>query len=258
MRIIGNLMWFDESPEDLERAIASQARLGLLDTVVAVDGRYALYGRGGPNVSTADQYAAISETCSAHGLDFCLVQRTRPWSGEIDKRGRQLRLALGLAQIGTDWLCNLDADTETVSAPPAAAVRKALVMTDMHVAEITHKHIDADGEKTKTLRHFFRAWPGMAPYGRHSYYVARIEGEWRWLWDPVYQAVPALALHEIVMSHTHARRDPERQQRSYDYYSDRDQAGPELEPPEPIETALDGYPVRVDREEIVARQAGEL
>jgi len=26
----------------------------------------------------------------------------------------------------------------------------------------------------------------------------------------------------------------------------------------PIETALDGYPVRVDREEIVAREAGQL
>ena len=259
MRIFGNLMWFDENPDDLARAISSQAALGLLDTVIAVDGRYALYGRGGPNVSSKDQYDAIAETCSEHAVDFCIMQRVRPWAGEIDKRGRQFRLALALADVGTDWICNLDADMETVAAPPPNAVRDVLTDTELHVAEVTHVDVGSNGEtESKHLRHFFRAWPGMTPYGRHSYYVAQIDGEWKWLWDPVYQAVPALQLHDIVVSHTHTLRDSERQKRSYDYYTDRDQAGPELEPPMPIETALDGYPVRVDREEIVAREAGEL
>lgn len=253
MRIVGLLSWFDEDPAFLKRAIASHADAGLLDAVVAVDGRYALYGRGGPATSTPDEYATIAHACHERGLDLALVSRETPWDGEVHKRRALFQHGLAMAEVGRDWFWVIDGDNELIEHPEADEVRARLASTPLHACELI---LSEPGKKwqdvRRPMRQLFRALPGFSPYGRHWHYVAQVDGEWAYLWGPKERAlVPALELHEIVVRHHHMDREQERRNRAYSYYAERDSRQVEQSPGW-IVAGEDGYPVRADAEQEVA------
>lgn len=248
MRMIGLLSWFDEEPAFLERAIASHADAGLLDAVVAVDGRYALYGRSGPTTSTADEYAAIAQACRERGLDLALVSRETPWEGELHKRRALFQHGLAMAEVGRDWFWVIDGDNELLEYPDADEVRARLISTPLHACEVI---LSEPGKKWKDvrrpMRQLFRALPGFSAVGRHWHYVAQVDGEWAYLWGPQERTLPALELHGLVVRHHHMDRAQERRNRAYSYYAERDSRQVE-QTPTWIVAGPDGYPLRADRE----------
>lgn len=251
MRMIGLLSWFDEDPAFLTRAIGSHAVGGLLDALVAVDGRYALYGSGAC-VSAPEQYAAIGEACDFYGLDLCVVTARNPWPGEVHKRGALFRHGLAQAEVGRDWFWIIDGDNELAEHPDADEVRGRLISTPLHVAEVI---LSEPGKKwqdvRRPMRQLFRALPGFAPYGRHWHYIAQDAGEWVYLWGPRELTVPPLELHEIVVRHHHMDRAQERRNTAYSYYAERDSRQVE-QTPSWIVTGPDGYPLPANAEEELA------
>jgi len=241
VRVIGLLSWFDERPEDIARAIGSHAAAGMLDALVAVDGRYALYGSR-ENVSAADQFAAVTDACAEYDLDLALVTRRSPWPGEVTKRTAAFRHALACAELGRDWVWIIDADNELTEHPEADEVRARLAGTPLHVAEVI---LSEPGrlwqDVRRPMRQLFRALPGLCAYGRHWHYIAQVEGAWAYLWGPRERSVPALELPEVVVRHHHMDREQERRNRSYSYYAERDSRGVETSPPWVI-TGPDGLP----------------
>ena len=229
MRVIGLLSWFDERPDDLRRAISSHA--GFVDAFVCVDGRYALYGSG-TSTSAADQYAAIGETCTEHGLDLALVSRVAPWEGEVHKRTALFRHGLAMAEIGRDWFWIIDGDNELMEHDGVDHFRAHLASTDEHVCEVI---LSEPGrmwqDLRRPMRQLFRALPGFAPYGRHWYYVAQVDGEWRYLWGPQERdLVPAREMHGLVVRHHHVDREQARRNAAYSYYARRDERKVETSP----------------------------
>lgn len=249
MRIVGLLSWFDEDSAFLTRAIRSHADAGLLDALVAVDGRYALYGSG-ECMSARDQYDAIRDACAE--MPLALVSTETPWPGEVHKRAALFRHGLALAEVGRDWFWIIDGDNELTEHPDADEVRARLASTPLHVAEVI---LSEPGrlwdDVRRPMRQLFRALPGFAPYGRHWHYVAQDAGEWVYLWGPREKSVPALELHEVVVRHHHMDRAQERRNAAYSYYAERDSRQVE-QTPGWIVTGPDGYPLPANAEEELA------
>ena len=253
MRIVGLLSWFDERPEDLARAISSHAAAGMLDALVALDGRYALYGGSSAEcVSGAEQYDAIYESCALYGLDVTVGYRRTPWPGEVSKRTALFRHGAAVAECMRDWFWIIDADNELVEHPEADEVRARLASTPHHASEVI---LSEPGklwqDVRRPMRQLYRALPYLAAYGRHWHYVAQVEGEWAYLWGPGERVVPALEMHDVVIRHHHMEREQERRNRSYSYYAERDSRGVETSPPW-IVTGPDGYPDPANGEDELA------
>lgn len=250
MKLVGLLSWFDEEPAFLERAIASYAGAGMLDALVALDGRYALYGsRTTPCVSEREQYDAIRDTCAAHDVALMIGGRDTPWEGEVHKRTELFRHGLALAEIGRDWFWVIDGDNELMECDDSDAARARLASTEEHVAEVI---LSEPGrmwqDLRRPMRQLFRALPGFAPYGRHWYYVAQVDGEYRYLWGPAEKnLVPAIELHGLVVRHHHVDRDQARRNAAYTYYAKRDERGVETSPSWVFEDSP-GRVARVDNE----------
>lgn len=248
MRIIGLLSWFDEDPAFLTRAIESHVQAGLLDALVAVDGRYALYGSG-ECMSAREQYDAIREACALHAMPLALISAETPWPGEVHKRGALFRHGLALAETGRDWFWIIDGDNELIEDPDADEVRARIASTPLHAAEVI---LSEPGklwqDVRRPMRQLFRALPGFAPYGRHWHYVARDGEEWVYLWGPRERIVPALELHEVVVRHHHMDRSQDRRNAAYSYYAERDSRQVE-QTPGWVVTGPDGYPLPANAEE---------
>ena len=251
MRIIGLISWFDEDPAFLTRAIASHADAGLLDAVVAVDGRYALY-RSEECVSAPEQYAAITRACEERDLDLVVVRRETPWAGEVHKRRALFRHGLAMAEVGEDWFWIIDGDNELAEHPDADEGRARLVSTPLNVCEVI---LSEPGrlwqDVRRPMRQLFRALPGFAPHGRHWHYVAQVDGEWAYLWGPRERSVPALELHGLVVRHHHMDREQDRRNAAYSYYAERDSRQVE-QTPGWVVTGPDGYPLAANGEEELA------
>lgn len=248
MRVIGLLSWFDERPEDLRRAVRSHAAPGFIDALVAVDGRYALYGHG-ESVSAPEQYAAIEQEARAQAIDLVLVRRETPWEGEVHKRGHLFRLGLAMAEVGDDWFWIIDGDNELAEHAGPDAFRARLASTEHHVAEVI---LSEPGklwqDVRRPMRQLFRALSGFSPYGSHWHYVARVDDDWRYLWGPKERRLlPAIELHEVVVRHHHADREQERRNAAYSYYAKRDERKVETTPSWFVD-GPDGFLRRVDNE----------
>lgn len=106
-RVIGLLSYWDESPTWLAATIASLGRV--CDHIVALDGRYALFGDTRV-ASPQEQADAISHAAYGAGVGLTLVQPRRVFLDEMDKRTALFQHGLADAEIGTDWFLILDAD----------------------------------------------------------------------------------------------------------------------------------------------------
>lgn len=106
-RVIGLLNFWDESPTWLAATVASLARV--CDHVVALDGRYALFGDE-RLASPQEQADAIAHAAYGAGVGLTLVQPRRVYLDEMEKRTALFQYGLVEAEPGTDWFLVLDAD----------------------------------------------------------------------------------------------------------------------------------------------------
>lgn len=106
-RLIGLLSYWDESPTWLAATVASMARV--CDHIVALDGRYALFGDDRV-ASPQEQADAIAHGAYGAGIGLTNVQPRRVFLNEMEKRTELFRYGLVDACPGTDWFLVLDAD----------------------------------------------------------------------------------------------------------------------------------------------------
>ena len=230
MKVTALLSWFDERPDDLHRAITSHAGAGVLDAVVALDGRYRLYGSG-TCVSSAAEYDAIRTACDEHGLGLTLADRVDPWPGEVAKRAHLFGLAAVGADPARDWVWVIDADNELTEHPGADRFRAELAGTPEAVVAVTFSEPGRLIDDTRRpMRQIFRALPGLTAYGRHWHYAAKVGGEWAYLWGPGERQVRAHELPEVVVRHHSSERADDRRAAARDYYAARDLCAVEVSP----------------------------
>lgn len=236
MRIVGVLSWFDESPSWLAAAVAGMGRI--VDTIVAVDGAYALYP-GARARSLPQQGEAVMIAAEAAGVG-CIIHRPRDvWFGnEVEKRNHTLDLA-GTVCDEDDWVIVFDADLHMLQCNPAL-IRHELESTDCVVATYTVldgkdfladdkladyvKHRPIDSEWTTRTRDIYR-WHPTLRYGPLHWSVSRrLDGETVWLRGPFeerYQADPLRLDASLVCYHRTMDRMRSRRETADAYYQIR-------------------------------------
>lgn len=234
MRVHALLNWYDEPPSRLAATVSSLN--GLCDSVIAVDGAYALFPGSllRPN-SGAEQADVIVSVCHSLNMDVTIHQRSEPWYGnEVSKRGFMFSLAETVSEI-EDWYFLIDAD-ETISELPGDT-RQQLEATDLlagecYMFEKDHLRVLPDGTQVGALgihpiRRLWRALRGIEVGPGH----AQIHVGDLWLCDAArpYLLGEALALHDLKLEHHNVFRADERLARKAQYYAHRDSLGIERE-----------------------------
>ena len=163
MRVHALLSWFDEDPDMLYDAVVSHA--DHCDTVIALDGRYALYP-GSRDESSGEEYDAIADACRDARVPF-LIQAPAGawdgrWGGEVAKRAHLFRLAEQRSRPD-DWYWIFDADFQVTEA--FGDWRQLLEDTPALTAEVTLTD-------RRRLPHpvLFRALRGLTVTEHHWHY----------------------------------------------------------------------------------------
>lgn len=234
MRIHALLSWYEEPYSCLAATVSSLK--GLCDSVIAVDGAYALFPGSlhRPN-SGPEQANVIASVCHSLRMDVTIHQRGEPWwKNEAEKRGFMFTLGETVSEP-EDWYFLIDAD-ETVSGIPGDA-RERLEASDLLAAECQmwekdYLHVLPDGTQVGALgvhpiRRFWRALRGIeVGPAHHQFHVGDI-----WLSDAgrPYLLGEALAMHDLKMEHHNVFRSDERLALKARYYAHRESLGIERE-----------------------------
>lgn len=222
MIITGALPWWNELPEDLAACIRGLGNV--VDRVIAVDGSYARYPEATARSSQAE-VDAIEQTAKEIGLECLIIQPSKVWAGQIEKR----TYLLAMASVKSDWICTVDADH--VIHAERAAVRLALENSTADVIEVPYFtppnpersmrdsavgywHEEQVGVRVN-IPHLYRSLPGMRIENRHWCYSGIKDGRRVWLWgdDPSYPILPHQGLgvpyeveHRCLMRTSHQIR----------------------------------------------------
>lgn len=135
--LIGLLAWYDESPADLTRAIESCA--GVVDWLVALDGRYESFQPESPVNSPVEQHKAIERACAEAGIVYTIQQPQDPWQHEGVKRTHLFTVAQQIGTIDEDWLLPIDADEELRNTDALREYLDSSAARD-HTAAAFHYH----------------------------------------------------------------------------------------------------------------------
>lgn len=242
MKIIGLLSFFDESASWLASCVAGFGRF--CDTIIAIDGAYALYPQARAR-SMPDQAEAILQAAEAVGAG-CIVHRPNDvWFGnEVEKRNHTLALAQAIGTPGEDWVCVFDADFSVMQAYPDA-IRDHLSKTLHHVATYTlldgkdlladedqariAQQIDVSTEWTVRTRSIYRLLPDLRYDVKHWNVVGDLsDGRSVTLFGSPMEQVPEARLENaLVVYHRRQARAKVRNQAAESYYALRDQLGAE-------------------------------
>jgi hypothetical protein len=231
VRIHALLNWYDEPAARLAATIASLK--GLCDSVIAVDGAYALFPGGLRRpASGQEQVDTIVSVARALGMGVTIHQRPEVWFGnEVEKRGFMFALAETLS-TPEDWYFLIDAD-EVVSQLPydtRALIEKATEFdaAEAFMWETAQNRTLPDGTEVGYLgahpiRRFWRALRGIeVGPAHHQFHVGD-----KWLSDAgrPYLLVPALTLHDVRIEHRNVFRADNRLALKGQYYAARDHLG---------------------------------
>jgi hypothetical protein len=242
MKIIGVLSWYAESAAWLSTAVAGFGRV--CDTIVAVDGAYALYPQGRAH-SMPDQREAILAAAEAAGCGCVIHQPQTVWEdNEVGKRNHTLDLVRALGTEGEDWVIVFDGDYQMMQAYPDV-VRRRLEETHLNVATYTMldgKDLMADDQSASLAqqmdistewgvrtRGVFRLLPNLRYVGKHWHVVGDDAGGWPLtLFGNFNSEEPALQLENLlVVYHRREARAKVRNQAAEGYYKLRDELGVE-------------------------------
>ena len=150
----------------LETAVRSACRI--VDHLIAVDGRYALFEH--PDVvSGPEQYDAIAGACQDSGTTCELVGVAAPWDGphggEVAKRAFMFERAEAVTTTA-DWHLVFDSDLEFID-PDVRTLRTRLADTNLDVGTAMVNHEGAVHPHPV----FFRALRGLTVSERHWRYT---------------------------------------------------------------------------------------
>lgn len=252
MRIHGVVCWFQESPSWLAAMAASAARL--VDHLVVVDGRYALFGHELP-VSPTLEAETLIETCEGAGVAMTMYRPSEPyWGNEVEKRNLSVRLAMVSATQMEDWVVVLDGD-QYIRHVNKVAVRNQLKLTDKHVAElVVEEYMDPHnpdqpldiarhrflGSVHHTyVRQMYRCLPNLGYEGAHYCVHGDVDGVKTWLWGHPEMVEAERIEDHLIVRHRNILRTAERRQQAAFYYEQRDRLRIEVPPNEvgePIST----------------------
>ncbi len=240
MKIVGLLSWYDESPGWLGTAVAGFARV--CDTIVALDGAYALYP-GARACSHPNQAETIMQAAEASGAGCIIHRPNEVWrDNELGKRNQLLRLAGSLDLTTDDWLIVFDADCHILRISPDN-IRAKLAATDLPIATYTYldgkdflsdpkirdqvRDHEIDTEWTGRTRDVFRWDPTLRVGLQHWLYSAERDGERVWIRGPESQDEACQLDRDLVIYHRTADRAKVRRDAQAYYYKLREQHGVE-------------------------------
>lgn len=244
MNIIGVLSWYDESPHWLSTCVAGFGRV--CDTIIAVDGAYALYP-GARARSHPDQSEAIIHAAEAAGCGLILHRPKDVWWGnEVEKRNHTFDLARSVGVECDDWVLVFDGDYQLLQTYPDV-VRQELEATDLDVATYTlldgkdllsdeamakvAREIDISTEWTVRTRGLYRLLPDLRYQTKH-WHVRGTAADGRdvVLFGSADREEPALQLEAgLVAYHRRQARAKVRNEAAEAYYVFRDEAKVEQE-----------------------------
>jgi len=246
MKVVGVLIWYDESPSWLAHAVAGFGRV--CDEIVAVDGAYSMYPGARPR-SHPDQAEAILAAAETMGVG-CTIHRPRDvfFGQEVEKRNLSLALAAPLLEAN-DWVMVFDGDYQVMRCDDPAFVRQVLATTERNV--VTYTILDGhdlladddtaqiaigsnvDTEWTLRDRGIFR-WTEDLRYGPAHYFVqGTYDGDQQWLRGPDISGNAALAAEpehlgaSFVVVHRRSKRALVRSNAARSYGALRDASGVE-------------------------------
>lgn len=257
MKLIGLCCFFDEPPEFLQRMVKSAAAAGV-DTIVAVDGAYALLPGGQPS-SDPKQAKALLSAARAAGVRLVLDTPNEVWESEVAKRNHLFALALTVAEQGRDWLFVCDADYEVKANRDLFLAKLLTVDTDV-ASVLAYTPPGPNGSVTfgpperTEFRALFRAQKITLRVNHWSYFAE----DGRRLWGSgLTELAPATDLSGIVgFTHWTYFRPKARIARQFDYYRARDKAQIERAPctvcGETLSTVTVPYFVRDDEGNVEA------
>lgn len=242
IRVVACCSWFDEDPALLKRMVASLPSVGV-DTLIAVDGRYALFGDSDYEGfrSSEDQHVALWEACVAARIRLVSDLPPGLYRDEREKRQRLFSLAESYAQTG-DWLLWIDGD-ENVGQwlDPERTLSDHLRLTGKDVAEVTFiDHAPREG----VVRHWqiprlFRAGK-FSRMGPNHYTLIAHDGQAMWgnrEYRPVAERVQVPLLVE------HNQRTAARAERERRFVNDRDRLAPEAERVDRSKLTAENFPL---------------
>lgn len=207
MKIVGALPWYDEQPSWLDRCVRSLA--GVVDELVAIDGRWDLYDDAAPILSHFEQEIAISKAAHAVGIESEVWKPARVWPSQVAKRAELMRIC---SEKG-DWIFVIDADEYVAKLDVEGWIEFMSVDTVFDVAMVG-LHALYEQMPDRRVRRLYRS--GTEVRTAHNGYWR--EGQWLHGDTAKVTLAPALDLSDVLVLHDDSgRREPEREQKAMDY-----------------------------------------
>jgi hypothetical protein len=238
MKLVGLLVFYDESPSWLAACTASLCRL--CDHIVAVDGAYLLYPQARPHTGP-DPASEIIGVCLTLGVGVTYHAPQTVWAGnEIGKRNLAFELAKTVAGPD-DWLVVVDADMLITDIP--ADLRDQLAATDADVGSyrlVTREDwlaTDAQAQVARDvavppgempIRLLFRARRSLRIEQAHFGYVIDTDDGPLFLWSPA--ASERTIDTGLVVEHRRQSRTRHRLEQAAAYNQARDSHRLEQDP----------------------------
>lgn len=223
------LAWYDEPIGDLQAAVRSCS--GVVDHVIAVDGRYRLFRPDSAAASPVEQSTAIQESATGIGAACTIVRPVDAWYSEGQKRTTMFRVAESLGVVFADWVIPVDADErlrctkdlrtilESTSAD-RIAFRYVTPDADMPADERSVTNAGTD-TRSMMLTRLLRLMPGM-----------RVEPPTHWAFTALNRegvrgslGKPDLTLDDFYIQHNTMTRSLQRKQHKAEYVNARNAIG---------------------------------
>jgi hypothetical protein len=233
VRVWALTSWFDEDPQWLRDVVESC--YPLCAGVIALDGRYPLFPDERDRSDDA-QAEAITSACAE--LDMVFSVAWTPPVPEVEKRTKLFRLALDVAEPMVDWFLIMDADQIVEHCPEPEVVKAELARTPLHAAEIACRDVPSYARprplnEAGRIPFLMRAMPGLHCEGRHSIYMATVDGQPVFPWSAPHGYLPTPPLDltkHLLIHHFPFDRDSSRDAKRHGYYSERATANIEYDP----------------------------
>lgn len=222
MRLIAALAWYRETPAFLDRLVMSLA--GVVDELVALDGRWKGFADGEVCFSTGEEHDALANAGIEQGVSVRVVECARPFVSQVAKRARLMELAAADA----DWVLVIDGD-EWVESVDAVSLRASLDLTSLNVAEVTLQRTNEQWphsglpNRPYAVRRLYRAQDeaGHLLTVETAHNGVRLGHRWL-LGDRAHVTLePSLNLSPLIRLHHDADRGPERAEARKAYYLGR-------------------------------------
>lgn len=192
--IVAALPWYDETPAFLDRCVRSLA--GVVDELVAMDGRWELYDDSAPILSHFEQEIAISKAATAIDLEATIYKPGRVWASQVAKRAALMAMAAEHCEDEDDWLLVIDADEYVAKLDVDRWIEFMSIGTQLNVA-LVGLHALHGEMPDRRVRRLFRA--GTTVRVAHNGYW--LDGEWLHGDSAKVTLAPALDLSDALVLH---------------------------------------------------------